>query len=109
VPKQAAALDSAALSEILISKLPAGQALTNAVAHQAAPLVNAVLFRILTDKPIAGPRLAEVKANVASSATTTCRLCVALKPEVAQASADLFETQICKQPVALKPDNTKAR
>jgi CTP:molybdopterin cytidylyltransferase MocA len=94
VPKQAAALDSADLSEILISKLLAGQASTNAVALQAAPLVNAVLFKTLIDKPTVAPQLAEVKANVASSVTMTCRLCAGLKPAVAQVSADLFETLI---------------
>lgn len=107
VPKQAVAQGNAALSETLIGKLPAAQALTTVVALQAAPLVNAVLFKTLTDKPTAGLRLAEVKANVASSATTTCRRCVALKRVVAQVSADLSATRICKLPAALKPDNTK--
>jgi CTP:molybdopterin cytidylyltransferase MocA len=94
VPKQAAAQVSVALSEVLISKLPAGQALTIVVALHAAPRVNVALFKTLTDKPTVAPQLAGVKANAALSEITTCRLCVALKPEVAQVSADLFETPI---------------
>lgn len=109
VPKQVAAQDNAVLSEILISKLPAGQARTTAVALQAGPLVNVALFKTLTDKPTVAPRLAEVKASAASSVTTTCKLCVALKRAAAQVSADLSETRICKLPAALKPDNVKAR
>lgn len=93
-PKQVAAQVNAALLEIPICKRLVEQALTTAVALQTAPLVNAVLFKILTDKLTAGPRLAEVKANAASSVTTTCRQCVALKPAVVQVSADLSETPI---------------
>ena len=93
-PKLVVAQVNAALLEIPICKRLVGQALTTGVALQAAPLVNAVLFKTRTDKPTAGPQLAEVKANAALYVTTTCRQCVALKPAVAQANADLSETPI---------------
>lgn len=108
-PKLAAALDNAALSEIPICRLPVGQVPMAKVALQAAPLVNVVLFKTPTDKHTAGPRLAVVKVNADSSATMTCRLCVAQKLAVALVNADLFETPICKLPVAQKPDKPKTR
>lgn len=77
-PKQEAAQDNAALLEILISKPPAGQVLIAEVAPLVAPQVNVVLFKTQTDKPTVAPRLAEAKASVDSSATTTSRLCAAL-------------------------------
>ena len=109
VQKQAAAQVNADLSEIPICRLPVGRVLTAEVALQAVPLVNVVLFKTLTDKHTVALRLAEVKVNVASSATMICRLCAAPKPVVAQVSADLSEIPTCKPPAVLKQDNAQSR
>ena len=109
VPKQVAVQDNAALSEILICRLPAVRVLIAEVALQAAPQVNVVSFKTLTDKHTVAQRLAEVKVNAASYATMIYRLCAAPKQVVALVSAALSEIPTCRLPAALKQDNVQTR